>query len=89
MSQAELSRFITRALDDENLRTTLASNPDRAFQGFDLSDTEKAAVRSGDEQKLRDLGIDPMVARSWLAFHDARGLDQQEPELPGELRPET
>jgi topoisomerase IA-like protein len=89
MSQPELSRFLTHALDDQNLRTTLASNPEQAFQGFDLTDEEKEAVRAADEQRLRDLGIDPMTARSWLAFHDTAGFAPDQPDAPGDLRPET
>ncbi|MBV9281688.1 MAG: hypothetical protein JOZ41_16535 [Chloroflexi bacterium] len=89
MSQAEVSRFITRALDDVNLRKSLEENPDRAFQGFDLSAEEKQAIRSADEQQLRGLGIDPMTARSWLAFHDVKAVAPDRPDAPGDLQPES
>ncbi len=70
MSYAELSRFVTRALDDEQLRERLENNPDEAFTGFDLTGEERAAVSSASEDQLRRLGLDPMTAHSWSAFHD-------------------
>jgi hypothetical protein len=86
MSQADVSRFVTRALDDAQLRRRLEESPDQAFQGFDLSAEEKEAIHSADEQQLRRIGLDPMTARSWMAFHDAKGMAPDRPDTPGDLR---
>ena len=87
MSQAEVSRFVTRALDDERVRNQLRQNPDDAFSGFDLSSEEKEAISSADEQHLRGLGLDPMTARSWMAFHDVREVAPDRPDAPGDVGP--
>lgn len=79
MSYTELSRFVTLALDDEHLRGRLESNPDEAFSGFDLTGAERAAISSANEEQLRRLGMDPMTARSWKAFHD---VEDFAPDLP-------
>ena len=87
MSQAELSRFVTLALDDQNLRSALESDPDTAFQGYDLSDEERRAIAGPDEQKLRQLCLDPMTAHSWVAFHDVEHFAPDMPNAPGDLPP--
>lgn len=88
MSYADMSRFVTRALDDEHLRERLENNPDEAFAGFDLTGEEREAISSASEEKLRKLGLDPMTARSWSAFHDvedfAPDLPQGSNDLPGQ-----
>lgn len=88
MSRTEVSRFVTLALDDEELREKLKSTPDQAFQGYDLTDEEKSAIASGDEQRLRDAGIDPMTARSWMTFHDVGPIAPDRPDAPGDVTPE-
>ena len=85
MSQAEISRFVTRALDDESVRDQLARDPEQAFQGYDLTPSEKSAIQSADEQQLRAFGLDPMTSRSWLAFHDAKKFAPDRPDAPGDV----
>jgi hypothetical protein len=87
MSHAQVSRFVTRALEDEELRQQLVADPAAAFQGYDLTDEEKRAIADVDEQKLRHLGLDPMTARSWHAFHDVGEFAPDRPDAPGDLRP--
>lgn len=86
MSSADVSRFVTLALDDEQVREKLKSDPEAAFQGYDLTDEEKQAIRSADEQQLRSAGLDPMTARSWMAFHDVEAVAPDMPDLPGDVR---
>ena len=88
MSQADVSRFVTRALDDANLREQLEKNPGEAFKSFDLTDDERDAIRAADEQRLRSLGLDPLTARSWRAFHDTAQFAPDRPDIPGDLSPE-
>jgi len=85
MSNVDVSRFVTLALDDEKLRERLKSAPDQAFQGFDLTDEEKSAIASANEQQLRGLGLDPMTARSWMAFHDVEEIAPDRPDAPGDV----
>jgi hypothetical protein len=87
MSHVQVSRFVTRALEDEELRRQLEDDPANAFQGYDLSDEEKQAIANADETKLRHLGLDPMTARSWHAFHDVEEFAPDRPDAPGDLRP--
>lgn len=85
MSHAGVSRFVTRALDDEALRDELTRSPASAFQGYDLTEEERDAIASADEHRLRNLGLDPMTARSWTAFHDVEGFAPDLPDAPGDL----
>jgi hypothetical protein len=87
MSQVDVSRFVTLALDDENVRQKLETNPDRAFDGFDLTEEEREAIASADEGKLRQIGLDPMTAHSWAAFHDVERFAPDMPDLPGDVHP--
>jgi hypothetical protein len=88
MSHVQVSRFVTRALEDAALRQQLEKDPTGAFQGYDLTDEEKQAIAAADEQKLRHLGLDPMTAHSWHAFHDVDDFDAPDrPDAPGDLRP--
>lgn len=85
MSYAELSRFVTLALDDQHLRERLESNADDAFSGFDLTPEERAAISSASEEQLRGLGLDPMTARSWSAFHNVEDFAPDLPDAPNDL----
>lgn len=87
MSDRDLSRFVTHALDDEHLRRQLKADPDSAFRGYDLTPEERQAIKSADERRLRALGIDPMTARSWSAFHDVGEFAPDRPDAPGDLPP--
>lgn len=87
MTHVEVSRFVTLALENEILRQILEDHPDRAFEGFDLTDEEKQAIAAADEHKLRHLGLDPMTARSWEAFHDVENFAPDRPDAPGDLPP--
>lgn len=85
MSATDVSRFVTLALDDENLRQELENNPAQAFQGYDLTDDERQAIAGADEQRLRTMGLDPMTAHSWAAFHDVEHFAPDLPNAPGDL----
>jgi hypothetical protein len=85
MTSTEVSRFVTLALDDEHVRTALEQDADAAFQGFDLTGQEKEAISAGDEGALRQMGLDPMTARSWAAFHTVAGFAPDRPDLPNDV----
>jgi hypothetical protein len=86
MTNTEVSRFVTRALDDQHLRQQLEDNPEAAFQGYDLDDDEKQAIKAADENELQRMGIDAMTARSWRAFHDVEEFAPDQPDAPGDLQ---
>jgi hypothetical protein len=85
MSHRDVSRFVTRALEDYHLRQKLESDPDAALADFDITAEERAAILSADEHALQRLGLDPMTARSWKAFHDAGEFAPDKPDAPGDL----
>jgi len=85
VSHRDVSRFVTLALEDHELRKKLESDPDGAFQGYDLTDEEKEAILSSDEHRLQHAGIDPLTARSWHAFHDVDEFAPDMPNAPGDL----
>src|SRR6185437_15196613 len=60
-----LERVIQRAISDAAFRRQLQSNPDAALRGFKLTDTEVAALRSGDAGKLTSLGIDQRMSKTF------------------------
>ena len=85
MSHRDVSRFVTLALEDHELRERLLSDPNSAFEGYDLTDEERQAILTGDEHRLQHAGIDPMTARSWHAFHDVDQFAPDMPNAPGDL----
>lgn len=85
MSHRDVSRFISLALEDHVLRKRLEEDQDDAFQGYDLSDEEKEAIVSAGEHALQHVGVDPMTARSWHAFHDVDDFAPDMPNAPGDL----
>lgn len=85
MSHHDASRFITRALDDVRVRDKLKADPASAFGGYDLTEEEKDAIASANESKLKHIGVDPMTARSWSAFHDVEEFASDMPDAPGDL----
>ncbi len=60
-----LERVIQRAISDAAFRRQLQSNPEAALRGFKLTDSEVAALRSGDANKLTSLGIDQRMSKTF------------------------
>lgn len=89
MSHRDVSRFVTLALDDETLRERLERSPENAFEGFDLTPEEQDAIVAADERRLQHLGLDPMTAHSWGAFHDVEEFAPDMPDAPGDLPPRS
>jgi len=85
VTYADLSRFVTLALDDEKLRERLESDPAEVFQRYDLTDDEQGAITSADERRLTSMGLDPMTAHSWASFHDVEGFARDMPNAPNDV----
>ena len=66
-----LERVIQRAISDAAFRRQLQSNPEAALRGFKLTDSEVAALRSGDAGKLTSLGIDQRMSKTFTFGGDS------------------
>ena len=69
MSKAGLEKVVT-AMADESFRRKVKENPDTALAAYDLTPEEKAAIKSGDTAKLRELGVDERITKSAFIFGD-------------------
>jgi hypothetical protein len=58
MSKESLEQVIDRAASDATFAARLRSEPDAALAGFDLTEQEKQALRSGDPAQLQAAGVD-------------------------------
>jgi hypothetical protein len=52
MSQQAVQNLIGRAVMDEAFRQLLFSDPDKAFEGFDLTEAEKEILRNLDADEV-------------------------------------
>jgi len=66
-----LERVIQRAISDAAFRRQLQTNPEAALRGFKLTDSEVAALRSGDAGKLTSLGIDQRMSKTFTFGGDS------------------
>ena len=63
MSQETMAKIIERLSTDASYREQLASNPEAALQGCDLTTEERAALMSGDTAKMEGLGVDQRLSK--------------------------
>jgi restriction endonuclease Mrr len=73
VSKAGLEKVVS-AMADESFRKRVRENPDAALAAYDLTPEEKAAIKSGNAAKLRELGVDERITKSVLDFK----MDQYE-----------
>ena len=66
VSKAGLEKLVT-AMADESFRRKVKENPEAALAGYDLTPEEKAAIKSGNTAKLRELGVDERITKSAIA----------------------
>jgi hypothetical protein len=62
MSSYDLNRFLFDLKMDESVLKRASENFEAVISGYDLTNDEKQALRSGDPRKLRPLGAHGMVA---------------------------
>jgi hypothetical protein len=60
-----LEKVIQRAISDAAFRRQLQSDPEAALRGFKLTESEVAALRSGDAGRLTSLGIDQRMSKTF------------------------
>ncbi|MGZ4736618.1 MAG: Os1348 family NHLP clan protein [Acidimicrobiia bacterium] len=58
MSQQGVTALVERFTTDEQFREQAIANPGEALSGFDLTESERGALLSGDADQLRGAGID-------------------------------
>ena len=62
MSVEDVTRVLKRAQDDKEFRKLLEHEPDRALHGYDIEPWERAAIISGDTDRLEQLGVGDAVS---------------------------
>ncbi len=70
MSKAGVEAVAAKVMADETFRQKVKENPDAALAGYDLTSEEKAAMKSGNASRLRELGIDERITKSLLIWQD-------------------
>jgi hypothetical protein len=58
-----VTQILERALSDPSFREQLKADFDAAIKGYDLTDSEKAALKKGDEASLRAMGVDERLSK--------------------------
>lgn len=83
MKRGSAADFLIRAVLDEAFRELALADPERAFEGFDLSEEEEETLRSRDRRLLGLLG-DAVAHRQALAEHPLQKehTDPAAPALP-------
>jgi hypothetical protein len=64
MSKAGVEALVQKAMGDEAFRRQIKENPDTALAGYDLTAEERAAIKSGNAARLRELGVDERITKS-------------------------
>jgi Aromatic-ring-opening dioxygenase LigAB, LigA subunit len=57
---------VLNAMADESFRKKVKENPDATLSAYDLTPEEKAAIKSGNAAKLRELGVDERITKTVL-----------------------
>jgi hypothetical protein len=66
VSKAGVESLVQKAMADETFRRKIKENPDSAMAGYDLTSEEKAAIKSGNTAKLRELGVDERITKATI-----------------------
>ena len=63
MSRQTIAQVVDRASTDAQFRAQLERDPENALAGYDLTPQERSALLSGDENQLRELGVDQRITK--------------------------
>ena len=63
MSRQMIAQVVERASTDAQFRAQLERDPENALAGYDLTPQERSALLSGDENQLRELGVDQRITK--------------------------
>lgn len=62
MTIEAVEEVLRRAREDGSFRRQLETDPDVAMHGYDINFEERAAIISGDADRLRELGVQAGLA---------------------------
>ena len=62
MSLLVMKEIVFIAMGDETYRRKLVFEPEEVLEPYDLTEEERYALRTGDYEKLKQLGLDPQLA---------------------------
>ena len=65
MSKQALANVVQRSINDGSFRRQLATDPTGALRGYDLTDQERAALRSRDTGRLTAFGIELRMSKAF------------------------
>ena len=70
MSKKDARKVVSKAVTDEEFRQTLFGDPDKALEGYDLTEEEVSALRSIPAETIDDFAnnLDERLSMSLLAF---------------------
>lgn len=74
MSAYEVAKFCRQCLRDESLRELVASDPEKALDRFDLTETERSDLLAGEVGRLYTAGCNEFLL-SYLIRWNLFGLD--------------
>ena len=75
MSREALAKVIQRSISDAAFRRQLATDPSGALRGYELSDDESSAIRSGDSRRLVAMGVEQRMSKAFALSGDASTAD--------------
>ena len=69
MSATVLKEIIDRAVNDEKFRDLLFSNPDKALEGYKLSDEDRKILEGLTEDTFEEFagGLGDRTTKGWIA----------------------
>ena len=68
MSVEEVEKLLRRATTEPGYAALIGADPMKRMNEYDLTEEEQAALIGQDVEKLRDMGVDPELAKGaeWI-----------------------
>jgi len=68
MSKEAVQAVISKAVSDDKFRETLFASPDKALQGYDLTEDEVAALKKIDAETMQSLAgdLDERISKAFI-----------------------
>lgn len=71
MSMQAMMAVLDRAAKDYRFNWLMIERPDDALAAYDLTDSEKLALKDGERNALISVGLDERIA-AWVPWHRGR-----------------